>query len=166
MCDKSLIKDLVPVISLLIAGLSIYLAYSGRRNFLKQNYYSKKIEGYLELQEALIKLIATLNSCFEEKLKDGIEIEKKTRSVYVEYQNIMLKYGIIFDNSVVDQLVEFNKLYNSLTNLNNVSKASIDFNKETEPFKIFKKSFLDIILEIRKCLGSSKINDEIINNIK
>ncbi|MBA7698404.1 hypothetical protein ES703_107081 [subsurface metagenome] len=151
--------DWLSIISLIggfiMFGVGIYLTFKARTEPYRQTLYSKQLDGYVEIVNALIDVYKTAHGVFFAKgLKLGKEAESELSSI------VMNKYSA-FDHKHKKWVVVLPKEMNVLfANFRKDLEKILNLPFKNNPGKLFRDVYIEIIAKTRKAIGTEPLSEE------
>ncbi|MGB3346631.1 MAG: hypothetical protein WBA71_05230 [Candidatus Humimicrobiia bacterium] len=156
--------DWIQIISLMgsfiIAGMTIYFNYKARTSPYREALYSKQLEGYVELANAIIEATREGIRCLSaggSKTKKGkvlySQITGKITNIHFEYS----KWAILLPREISSLVINFDKEIERIFDL--------PFNKE-ENSELIVNAHIKILNEIRKIMRTEPLSKETLKLIE
>ncbi len=151
---------------LVVAGLSIYLSYRARTSPYRRMLYSKQLEGYAEVVDALTEFYITAQSFI---VAQGCQLDHKTRPT-LRLQSIdknqafhrkHQKWVIFLPREMNDALSAFVKLFNGISAppdiVRQYSRETVNSN---DPGGVLGDAYTKVIEVARKGVGTEPLSQE------
>lgn len=159
------------LVSGMISGLALWLTFRERRSSYRQMLYSKQIEGYAELLEAVHRLRkAAYDFCFTLKMNwDDEEIQEadnKLRAVRNQFKTIHEKWVVFLPTKIQTRLDAFDYAIFRLPDYWSLEKD--ERGKpilEQEKINKIRETYIPLIEAIRESLGTDPLSHETLNLI-
>lgn len=138
-----------------LTGISIYITYRARTSPYREALYSKQLDGYVEIVNALSDVHKAAHGVFITKgLKLGKDAESELSSIamnkYSDFENKLKKWVIVLPK-------EMNVL---LANFRGDFERILDLPFENNPGKLFIDAYIEIIRKTRDAIRTESLSQE------
>jgi hypothetical protein len=151
---------------LVIAGLSIYLNYKARTSHYREMIYSKQIEGYDEIVNALTEFYLTTLSFIASQ---GFRLDDTTRPILRSqtmeknraFHRKHREWVIFLPNEINKALFAFVKLFNGISVHPAVKhQYPREIVNAEDPALLLGDAYSEVIDVVRACLGTEPLSQE------
>jgi len=152
---------------LVVAGLSVYLTYKSRISPYSEMLYSRQLEGYAEVVNALTDFYtAAIGFITVQKggrLDDNTRVELR-RSTMDEYRTFYLKYkkwAIFLTKEMSDRLSAFIELFNGISAFpEDAHLYQEEIVHANDPGLLLANAYIKVFEVARKSLGTEALSRE------
>lgn len=153
---------IVTCLSVIVAGVSAYLSYKARTSPYGEVLYSKQLEGYTEIIDALIKFYTDAHRFFTtKKYKEGKKSESHLRAQALDklrdFERKHIRWSTFLPHKTNALLFDFTKEFRKVLNL--------DLPYKNDIMKKLRNAFKKIIRKTRKAIGTERLSEEMLKLI-
>ena len=151
---------------LVIAGLSLYFNYKARTSQYREMIYSKQIEGYDEIVNALTEFYLTSISFIASqgfRLNDNTRpiLRTKTMEQSLAFHHKHQKWVIFLPNEINKALFSYIKLFNGISVPPRIKhQYPQEIVNSDDPMSLLSDAYSEVIDVVRACLGTEPLSQE------
>lgn len=161
---SSLTNIIFTFINLIFIGINAYLTHEARTLPYRQLLYSKQLEGYSKVVDALTDFyvdtrlfIAANGGKVDDKKRPILSLQTKEK--FVIFHSRYQKWGIFLPNELNDRLCDYIELYRGISAHPNVAyKFPIDHVEAEDPAKLLNDAYVRIFFTAREYLGTEYLS--------
>lgn len=151
---------------LVVAGLSVYLSYRSRTSPYREMIYSKQVEGYAEVMDALTTFynavqffIARQGGRLSEDAR--LALRSQTAELNDAYHRKHQKWAVFFPEKMNDSLSAFWMLFNGISAPPEVAQQySADTAHANDPGGLLGDAYTKVFQAAREGLGTEPLSEE------
>ena len=151
---------------LAVAGLSVYLSYKARTSPYREMLYSRQLEGYAEVIDALTRFYVTAQSSLAAQ---GFRLDDKTRPIlraetmdeHVAFYHKHQKWAIFLPREMNDALSAFINTFNAISAPPKVAQLyPREMVNANDPGGLLGHAYSRVVEAARKGLGTEPLSQE------